>query len=99
MVVGVAYLPKVGNADPCFHQIVPLGRFGLVVAMSVPDWVSLSPSHAILPEEQRRSQGNKAVSQRGITTLKKCTPELWIVHAWQVFDWWTGAFVNQLGEP
>ena len=35
----------------CFHQIGPLGRFGLVAAMSVGLRVCvLSPSHAILPE-------------------------------------------------
>ena len=43
-----------------FHRISPLGRFGLVVTMSVPGL--LSPS-----------QGSKAVSHRGISTLKKCT--------------------------
>ena len=31
----------------------------------------LSPSHAILPGEQRSSYGSKAVSQHGISTLKK----------------------------
>ena len=45
-----------------FHRIGPLGRFSLVVAMSVPNWLCLSPSHAILPGEQRRSQGSKAAS-------------------------------------
>ena len=35
-----------------------LGRFFLVVAMSV--CIILSPPHAILPGEQRRSQGSKA---------------------------------------
>ena len=34
-------------------------------------YVCLSPSHAILPGEQRRSQGSKAVLHRGISTLKK----------------------------
>ena len=33
----------------------------------------MSPSHAILAEEQIRSQGSKAVSRRGISTLKECT--------------------------
>ena len=33
----------------------------------------MSPSHAILPGEQRRSQGIKAVSHCGISTLKNCT--------------------------
>ena len=39
----------------------------------------LSPSQAILPGEQRRSQGSKAVSYRGISTLKKCTMGL-VIH-------------------
>ena len=30
-----------------FSPNYPLGQFGLVVAMSVPDWLCLSPSHAI----------------------------------------------------
>ena len=47
-----------------FHQIGPLGRFGLVVEMSV----YMCPSHAILPGEQRRSQGTKAVSH--LTSLQ-----------------------------
>ena len=32
-------------------------------------WLTLSPSHAILPGEQRRSEGSKAVSHRGLSTL------------------------------
>ena len=55
---------------PTFHRIGPLGRFGLVVEMSV---YIVSPSHAILQGEQRRSQGSKAVSHRGTSTLNKCT--------------------------
>ena len=56
------------------HQICPLGQYGLVVAMSVYMclFVCVSPSHAILPLEQKRSQGSKAVSHHGINTLKKC---------------------------
>ena len=38
----------------------------------------LSPSHAILPGEQMRSQGSKAVSHRGICTLKKVTHNYWL---------------------
>ena len=53
-----------------FHLIGPLGGFGLVVAMSVHGWLCLSPSHATLQGEERRSQGSKAVSHRGISTLK-----------------------------
>ena len=30
-----------------FHQIGPLGRFGLVVATSVSCWIYISPSHEI----------------------------------------------------
>ena len=51
-----------------FHRIGPLGQFGLIVAMSL---CCLSPSHAILPWEQRRSQGSIAVSHCGISTLNK----------------------------
>ena len=58
-----------GWVETNFHQLSPLGRFGLEVAMSVR--CCLSPSHAILPGEQRRSQRSKAVSYRGISTLKK----------------------------
>ena len=36
-------------------------------------FVCWSPSHAILPGEQRGSHGSNAVSHRGIGTLKKCT--------------------------
>ena len=49
-----------------FTELAPLGRFGLVVAMSV---LILSPPHAIVPVEQRMSQGTKPC---GINTLKKC---------------------------
>ena len=55
----------------------PLGRFGLVVVMSVCVSVCLSPSHAIVPGEQRRSQGSKSVSHRGIDTLKNVTLNYW----------------------
>ena len=56
-----------------FHRIGPLGRFGLVVKMSFSGWIYMSPSHAIFPEVHMRSQGSKAVSHRGISTIKKCT--------------------------
>ena len=40
---------------------------------------TLSPSHTILPGEQRRSQGRKAVSHRGISTLKNVHPKMCII--------------------
>ena len=66
-----------------FHWISPLDRFGLVVAKSVHGWGTLSPSHAILPGEQRRSQGSKAVSHCGISTLNKCTSRNVHHYDWQ----------------
>ena len=39
------------NVADIFYKIGPLGQFGLVVAKSV----CLSPSHAIVPGEKRRS--------------------------------------------
>ena len=67
-------ITQLWNIDKYFHRIV---CFGLVVPMFVSCHVFLlSPSYAILPGEQRRSQGSKAVSHRGISTLmyiKKCT--------------------------
>ena len=67
-----------------FHQIGPLGRYSLVVAMSVCCGLCvvcclLSPSHAILPGEQRRSQGSKAVSHCGLSTLKNAHQEMYII--------------------
>ena len=47
-----------------FHRIGPLGRFDLVVEKSVHEDVCLSPFHAILPGEQRRSQGSKGLAYR-----------------------------------
>ena len=38
---------RLSNFCHDFHRIGPLGRFGLVVAMSVRLFVCLSPSHAI----------------------------------------------------
>ena len=63
-------LKKRGKND-YFHQIGQLGRFGLVVAMSVHGWLT---DFVPFPcDSSRGSQGSKAFSQRDITTLKKCT--------------------------
>ena len=53
---------KRNNSFP-FHQIRPLGRFDLVVAMLQCPFICLllSPFHVILPGEHRRSQESKAV--------------------------------------
>ena len=45
--IGALKLPMIFYCHACFHRIGPLGRFDLVVAMSVCMCVCLSPSHAI----------------------------------------------------
>ena len=50
-----------------FYRISPLSRSGLVVEMSVCGCVYMSPSHVILPGEQRRSQVSKGGFSQGFS--------------------------------
>ena len=86
----------------------PIRSSSLVVAMFVSCYLLLlllSPFHAILPGEQRRSQGRKVASywpsdhMIRYRRLRFSRLHLWKVHTSKMFDWWTGAFVDQLIQP
>ena len=60
------------NSNVFFSKHRPLGRFFLVVTMSVCQHVSVSPSHAILPGEQSQSVVSKSTFICCIFLMKTC---------------------------
>ena len=86
-----------------FHRICPLGRFGLVVAMSICTfeeffWIVYMDCSRVggvrLVDWCTRRPSHRALKTRSCSRLHP-----WKVHAWEVFDWWTGTFVDQLRQP
>ena len=56
-----------------FHRIGPLGRFGLVVEMSIGIYIGMSPSHAIFFEASHWPTGHMTRSQASHWSEKKCS--------------------------
>ena len=54
----------------------------------------------LLLKNTKITTGHQKLPKIGLnSTIRSFSLELWIVYAWEVFDWWTEALVDQLVEP